>query len=100
MLRYFFQFSHNPETRLKTGILVSFIKKMKNIFIFLNDFPITPVLLYDFCQFVSVLVCFYQERRRDTAFLFGLISEPIKKESTVVKYEHCEQAGAGFLCRA
>jgi hypothetical protein len=68
----------------------------------LNIFRTTPVLPYDFCHFVSVLVlvCFYQERRRDTAFLFGLISEPIKKESTVVKYEHCEQAGAGFLCRA
>jgi hypothetical protein len=74
----------------------------KKVFFFSNVFHTSSVLPYDFCQFVSVLVlvCFYQERRRDTAFLFGLISEPIKKESTVVKYEHCEQAGAGFLCRA
>ena len=43
---------------------------------FLNIFLTHPVLPYDFCQFVSVLVCFYQERRRDTAFLFGLIYGP------------------------
>jgi hypothetical protein len=45
----------------------------------LNIFQTHPVLPYDFCQFVSVLVCFYQERRRDTAFLFGQISAPSKK---------------------
>jgi hypothetical protein len=36
--KYFFQFFRNPETRFKTGILVSCVKKMKNIFIFFERF--------------------------------------------------------------
>jgi hypothetical protein len=38
ILKYFFQFFQNPETRLKTGFFVSFIRKMKNIFIFFERF--------------------------------------------------------------
>ena len=76
MLRYFFQFSHNPETRLKTGILVSFKKKMKNIFIFFERFfnysRLTLWLLSVCFSLVCVLKA--QEHRRNAVFLFGLIS--------------------------
>jgi hypothetical protein len=72
------------KSRVKTGTtLSSEVDKngswegFEKIFsFFLNIFLTHPVLPYDFCQFVSVLVCFYQERRRDTAFLFGLIYGP------------------------
>jgi hypothetical protein len=43
-LKYFFHFFRNPETRFKTGILVSFVKKMKNIFIFFERFSNYPRL--------------------------------------------------------
>ena len=75
ILKFFFHFLLHPKTQINCGIYSIFVKKMKNIFIFLNTFQIRRVLPYDFRQFVSVLVCVSkaQEHRRDAVFLFGQI---------------------------